>query len=41
MNDEADSIIGNLAATEDASLQIKTTVHFEQKLSSTTNSASE
>lgn len=32
MDDEADSIIGKKAATEDTSLQIKTTVHFEQKL---------
>lgn len=32
MDDEADSIIGQKAATEDTSLQIKTTIHFEQKL---------
>jgi len=32
MNDEDDSNIGNLAATEDTCLQIETTVHFEQKI---------
>lgn len=32
MNDELDSSIGHSAATEDTSLQIKTTLHFEQKL---------
>lgn len=32
MNDAEDSIIGQKAATEDTSLQIKTTIHFEQKI---------